>query len=89
MRALCLLVLVACTSTRQLASPADPHLRAPIRGDGIVVRTDTRWKERIDPNTRLWLRNTDGTWSAQLEARDATEAALQVDVRGPQPGRRP
>lgn len=77
MRALCLLVLLGCTSTRQLASPADPHLRAPIRGDGIVVPTQTRWKERIDPNTRLWLRNTDGTWSDRLEARD-----LHVDQRG-------
>ena len=77
MRALCLMVLLGCTSTRQLASPADPRLRAPIRGEGIVVTTKTPWKERIDPNTRLRLRNADGTWSDRLEGRE-----LHVDQRG-------
>lgn len=77
MRALCLLFLLGCTSTRQLASPADLRLRAPIAGEGIVVTTKTRWKERIDPNTRLRLRNTDGTWSDRIDGR-----ALHVDQRG-------
>ena len=77
MRALCLLLLVGCTSTRQLSSPADPRLRAPARGEGIVVTTQSRWKARIDPNTRVRLRSADGTWSDRVEGRD-----LYVDRRG-------
>ncbi|MEO7091787.1 MAG: hypothetical protein ABI175_00970, partial [Polyangiales bacterium] len=77
MRALWLILLVGCTSTRQLSTPADPRLRAPVRGDGIVVTTTTPWKERIDPNTRLRLRSADGAWSDRLEGRE-----LHVDQRG-------
>ena len=77
MRALCVMVLLGCTSTRQLSSPADPRLRAPVSGEGIVVATKTPWNERIGPNTQLRLRSTDGTWSDRLEGRD-----LHVDQRG-------
>lgn len=77
MRALWIAVLLGCTSTRQLASTTDPRLRAPIGGEGIVIATTTPWKERIDPNTQLRLRSTDGTWSSRLARRD-----LYVDQRG-------
>ncbi len=76
MRALWLIVLFGCTSTRQLANPTEPRLRAPI-AERIVVTTTTPWKETIDPNTRLRLRSADGTWSNQLAGRD-----LHVDQRG-------
>ncbi len=77
MRALVLLVLVGCTSTRQLASPVEPRLRAPIRGEGIIVATQTRWNARIDPNTRIRLRDAGGRWTDRLEGRE-----LHVDGRG-------
>lgn len=77
MRALCLVVLFGCTSTRMLSNPTDPRLRAPVVGEGIVVTTTTPWKERVDPSTKLRLRSTEGTWSTQLAGRD-----LHVDQHG-------
>ena len=77
MRALCLLLLVGCTTTRQLARPTDPRLRAPLGGNGIVVPTTTHWKARVDPFTTLRLRSTDGAWSQEIKSSDA-----RVDDRG-------
>ena len=77
MRALCLILLLGCTSTRQLSSPADPRLHAPVTGDGVVVATTTRWKERLDPNTQLRLRSEDGRWTDRLVGRE-----LYVDAHG-------
>ena len=78
MRALCLVLLVsACSSTRQLAAPGDVRLRTGGHGAGFVVGTTTPWKERVDPNTKLRLRNAEGAWSPVLEGRD-----LHVDDRG-------
>jgi len=78
MRVLCfLLFLVGCTSTRQLARPADPRLRAPIGGDGIVVATTEPWKMRVDPFTTLRVRSSDGAWSQPIESKVA-----RVDEQG-------
>ncbi|MBA3464667.1 MAG: hypothetical protein H0T46_32340 [Deltaproteobacteria bacterium] len=77
MRALCLVLLVACSSTRQLAAPGDARLRTGGHRAGFVVDTTTPWNERIDPNTKVRLRNADGAWSTVLDGRD-----LHVDGRG-------
>jgi hypothetical protein len=77
MRALLLFLLVGCTSTRFLASPRNPQLIAGENGTGVVVNTTTRWQERIDPNTSLWLQRGDGAWSRELHGRE-----LHGDARG-------
>ena len=77
MRALLLVLLVGCTSTRQMASTADPRLRTGGHKAGFVVKTNTPWRERIDPNSVIQLRNGDGAWTPQLWGRD-----LHVDQTG-------
>lgn len=77
MRALLLVLLVGCTSTRQMASTTDPRLRTGGHSAGFVVKTKGIWRERVDPNTVVQLRNADGAWTPQLSGRD-----LHVDDRG-------
>lgn len=77
MRALLLVLAVGCTSTRQMASPADPRLRTGGHTAGFVVKTQGVWRERIDPNSVIQLRNANGAWTPQLWGRD-----LHVDGTG-------
>jgi hypothetical protein len=76
MRAL-LLVLVACTSTRQLADLSDPRLHRPEHSAGFVVKTTERWHERVDPNTTIRFRDVHGRWTDAFAGRD-----LFVDREG-------
>jgi hypothetical protein len=75
-KALVLVALAACTSTRELASPS-AALRTPGHNDGWVVQTTETWKERIDPNTGLRFKNANGDWSDEVPAR-----SLHVDAAG-------
>jgi hypothetical protein len=61
--ALVTFAFIGCASTRQLAEPADPRLRTSGHGDGFVVHTDERWKERVDPLTTVRFQNRWGGWS--------------------------
>lgn len=77
MRVLLVVLLVGCTSTRQLASTTDPRLRTGGHTAGFVVKTTTPWRERIDPSSVIQLRNASGAWTPQLWGRD-----LHVDGTG-------
>lgn len=56
-----LVLLVACSSTRQLTGTG--ALQIAGHREGWVVPTTGRWHERIDPLTSLQFQRADGTWS--------------------------
>ena len=76
-RALVVLGVVGCTSTRQLANVSDLRLRTARHDRGFVVPTIDRWRERIDPNTKLRFHSGVAGWTARLSGGD-----LYVDAGG-------
>jgi len=89
-------LLVACTTTRTVPRSELAALVKP-RGDGVVLKTTSEWKTRLDPASHIRFRNRAGTWSDWLRGDelyiapdglyrnaklDLVTAAARIEIRG-------